>query len=446
MCKESESTCCEKEEEEALTDMEPRDTNEHEIDNFETLDDDFDKILSLIVVNEEEAMSFEIPASYNMDKMLDGLRMKKELTERQRNINKIIAGMDREKVSFFIKKLFFKFGKLLSNVKTKPNDSSIPEKEIVQFYGLVHQFSTSDEYKMYCLILFEGTDDNVSDCHMSICYDILESVRIFCIKEKVNLLTITGANIPQRQETNAAKARIRYVAGYCLSSLRKKLVNMRSGNIYSKTSEGQASYDYAKCALKLITALREDEHFLKINTSDPDSLADIESRQYSSGRLINVSDFFFKIMQKLTTSILSILIYDNLMKHGKDLMSHCLCKIMEQQEFYKEFVTGSVTSFRVSQVEEFSETESIKNLIDHMSLVSSIIADIYKLIVKKYIMVLLAQFRRDFKSYLNVEKTMAHRKQIKTTKKSTAKERTESSKTELKQKRKKKKAESELAI
>ena len=168
VCKESEPTCCEKEEEEALTDMEPRDTNEHEIDNFETLDDDFDKILSLIVVYEEEAMSFEIPATYNIDKMLDGLRMKKELTETQRNINKINAGMDREKVSFFIKKkLFFKFGKLLSNVKTKPNDSSIPEKEIVQFYGLVHQFSTSDEYKMYCLILFEGTDDNVSDCHMS---------------------------------------------------------------------------------------------------------------------------------------------------------------------------------------------------------------------------------------------------------------------------------------
>ena len=271
-------------------------------------------------------------------------------------------------------------------------------------------------------------------------------MRIFCIKEKVNLLTITGANTPQRQETNAAKARIRYVAGYCLSSLRKKFVNMRSGNIYSKTSEGQASYDYTRCALKLITALREDEHFLKINTSDPDSFADIERRQYSSGRLINVSDYFYKIMQKLTTSILSILIYDNLMKHGKDLMSHCLCKIMEQQEFYQKFVTGSVTSFRVSQVEEFSECESIKNLIDHMSLVSSIIADIYKLIVKKYIMVLLAQFRRDFKSYLNVEKTIAHRKQIKTTKKSTAKERTESSTTEMKQKRKKKKAESELTI
>ena len=73
-----------------------------------------------------------------------------------------------------------------------------------------------------------------------------------------------------------------------------------------------------------------------------------------------------------------------------------------------------------------------------------------QLIVKKYIMVLLAQFRRDFKSYLNVGKTMAHRKQIKTTKKSTAKERTESSETEMRQrmrqKMKKKKPKSELAI
>ena len=73
-----------------------------------------------------------------------------------------------------------------------------------------------------------------------------------------------------------------------------------------------------------------------------------------------------------------------------------------------------------------------------MSLMSSVIADIYKLIVKKYIMVLLAQLRRDFKSYLNNDKTMAHRKQIKTTKQSTAKERTGSSETGMRQKRKKK--------
>ena len=161
-----------------------------------------------------------------------------------------------------------------------------------------------------------------------------ESVRIFYIKGKVNLLTITGANIPQRQETNASKACIRYIAGYCLSSLGKKFMKMQSANIYSKTVEGQASYDYAKCALKVITAVREDEHFSKTNTCDPDSLADIERRQYSSGRLINVSDFFSKSCKKLTSSILSILIYDNLMKHGKDLMSYCLRKIMEKQECY----------------------------------------------------------------------------------------------------------------
>ena len=81
--------------------------------------------------------------------------------------------------------------------------------------------------------------------------------------------------------------------------------------------------------------------------------------------------------------------------------------------------------------------KALKTLIDHMSLVSSVIADIYKLIVKKYIMMLLAQLRRDFKSYLNYDKTMAHRKQIKTTKKSTANERTGSSETGMRQKRKK---------
>ena len=80
----------------------------------------------------------------------------------------------------------------------------------------------------------------------------------------------------------------RYVAGYCLSVLKKKCVNIRNTNKYSKTSDGQSAYENAKCALQILSVLKEEEHFLKKNTSDPESLIDLERRQYSSGKLINV--------------------------------------------------------------------------------------------------------------------------------------------------------------
>lgn len=396
---------------------EPLDTHENESYDLEDLEDDFNQILSSIGTSEEESMSFEIPENYNVDVMINGLKVKKEVTEIHKTINSIITRIDRQKLTIFIKLLFFKLGKLVSKLNSGSTVSSgVREKDIVQFYTLVHQFSTSDEYRMHCLILFDN-EDCVSDCHMTICYDILESIRIFYIKEKVDLLKILGGSIPKRHETNASKARVRYVAGYCLATLKKRYTTMKRSNLYSKTSEGQGSYEYAKCALKFIVALKEDEHYLKTNTSDLDSLADIERRQYSSRGLINVSDTFFHFMLKLTSHILELLIYENLMKYGKELMSHCLNRVLENKELYEyeEFVQGTVSSLGKDQVQEF-DGENIASLLEDMSLSASIICDLYSEIVKKYIMVLLAQFRKDFKSFLNVEKTMAHRKQIKVSK------------------------------
>ena len=413
-----------------------REPDEHEDDDIslETLDDDFNHIITSIVTNEEAAMDFQLPEKYNIQEVIDHIKINKEVTERHKLINEIISRIDVEKLFLFVKKLFFKFSKFISRLETDPK-----EKDIAQFYTLVHSYSTGDEYAMQCLILFEH-ESSFSDCHKCICYDILESVRIFFIQQKVDLLKITGANIPKRYQTNASKARIRYVGGYCLSTLRKKYIGIRNSNIYSKTFEGQCSYDTAKCALKIISALREEENFLKKNTSDPESLADIDRRGYSSGRLINVTDSFFLFMQKLTNYILSVLIYENLMKYGKDLMSHCFKKITENNELYEEFVNGTISAFRSNYVQEFSESGNITCLLENMSLVSAMIFELYVQIVKKYIVVLLAQFRRDFKSHLNVEKTMAHRKQIKVSKTSTTKNKTDSSETEPKRKKRKRKS------
>ena len=49
----------------------------------------------------------------------------------------------------FHKKNFLKLGELMSPLKTKT-------KEIVDFYSNVHSYSTSDEYRMHCLVLFES--------------------------------------------------------------------------------------------------------------------------------------------------------------------------------------------------------------------------------------------------------------------------------------------------
>lgn len=63
------------------------------------------------------------------------------------------------------------------------------------------------------------------------------------------------------------------------------------------------------------------------------------------------------------------------------------------------------------------ENFAISNFLQDLVLISSQIHELFQELIKKYLHVLLAQFRKDVKSASKIEKKMAHRKQIKVSQK-----------------------------
>ncbi|XP_060595521.1 uncharacterized protein LOC132749678 [Ruditapes philippinarum] len=253
-------------------------------------DDDFDEefntVIATIISDEAESVEFEIPEGFDIDSVMQSMLYKKEVTDTHVCINRIIHEVDSHRLITFVKKLFLKLASYITKLTgNKSISNGIPEKNIVSFYRLVHEFSTSAEYRMSCFMLFHGED--FTDNHMIVCYNLIEAVRLFYLKQKVDLLKISSSFITKRRVTDASRARVRYVAGYCLASLRKKFIKIQTSNLCSTSKVGQDMYIEAKWINYILNILREDEHYLKAHTEEPDSLLDIERKQYASRGLIN---------------------------------------------------------------------------------------------------------------------------------------------------------------
>jgi hypothetical protein len=177
--------------------------------------------------------------------------------------------------------------------------------------------------------------------------------------------------------------------------------------MFSKSKEGQNAYYEAKSKLYILNLLKEEEHFLKENTSEPESLVDIQNRQGISHGLTNITDCLYSFFILLTEKSLNFFIYENLLTFGKDMYIKCV-EIINRDENLKNFFSRIVRDkISSEQIIEFDQSENSN------SGTLETIEDIFKELTEKYITVLLAQFRRDVKTACKIEKKMAHRKQIK---------------------------------
>ena len=89
---------------------------------------------------------------------------------------------------------------------------------------------------------------------------------------------IACSNYLKRTITDPSKARIRYVAGYCVAKVKNHYFKQKTTNAYK--DDGFNSYQSAKHSLSVIRQLTEDENDLKQNSKHQDSLTDISRRQH----------------------------------------------------------------------------------------------------------------------------------------------------------------------
>jgi hypothetical protein len=188
--------------------------------------------------------------------------------------------------------------------------------------------------------------------------------------------------------------------------------------MFSFSKEAQVEFEAAEVALNVLNVLKEEEHYLQHTSSDPDSLIDTNRRQNSRHGLTNVTDSMFDFFITLTDVCLAKLINENLIRYGKSMFNNCLDIVQNEKCLYEKFSHMVVTKIQdvTQQMQSGQEQMEITHLLDTMVLTSTQICSIYNEIIHKYFTVLFAQFCKDMKDSFHVEKTMAHRKQIKVSK------------------------------
>ena len=369
----------------------------------------------------EDALNFDIPENFDLNDLFENLGFKKEITESHTRINVIISQLQQHNFKFntFVKKVF---SRMSASIKSLNIDQSgvFLESKLTTFFTHVHEYSTSLGYFMDCLELFDiGGEQAFEEEHRIVCYKILEYIREFVIEQKESELQPETSKLIKRFITDSCKPRIRYVAGYCVASLRKRYVKLKQTSMFSHLSQSQLSFKEAKIALNVINSLKEEEHYLKEITCDPDSLIDIDRRQNYRRGLTNVTDSMFDFFLCLTRTCMSKLVQENLVRYGESMYNKCLDVVRGDSSLYEKFSHLVVTRLHSENIEDFHEcTLDLSEYLENIVCTSAQIHQIYNELVQKYFLVLFAQFRRDVKSALNVRKTMAHRKQIKVSTKS----------------------------
>jgi len=372
-----------------------------------------------MLVDIDQIHSFELPDEFDIASLKEDMLFKKEVTHSQRLINQIVSTLDDAVLVSFVKKLMLKMATFSSNITDSQVTKGVAEKDLTNLYKQVHEYSISAEYKMNCLMMFDCITDN----HMIVCYHVLEYVRMFCIKKKVDLLTINSGTMPRRYVSDSSKARVRYVAGYCVAKLRHRYIETKKSNMHKTSAADQEKYHEAESAVDILNLLKEEEHYLLETTSNRESLLDVRRRQNVRCGLTNVTDHFFDFFLGLTEICLSLLINENLLRYGKQVYMKCFEEIYSDVKLFEQFIALVVNRHNDEKFEELdantsSEAFDISDFVDNMVLKSAQILKIYQEVLKKYLLVLLAQFRKDVKSAAKMEKKMAHRKQIKVSKKS----------------------------
>ena len=109
---------------------------------------------------------------------------------------------------------------------------------------------------------------------------------------------------------------------------------------------------------------------------------------------------------------ISKLVQENLVRYGDPVYNKCLEVVRGYSSLYEKISQFVVTRLHSENVEYFHE--NTLNLSEYLENIvyTSALYQIYNIFVQKYFMVLLAQFRWDVNSALNLRKTMAHPKQI----------------------------------
>lgn len=254
---------------------------------------------------------------------------------------------------------------------------------------MCHEFISSTNYKQTVSKL-----DNDCTLHFHIGYSILLKVREDFLHEESETV-LEQSDIGRESQRSvcdeaggAARAKVRYLAGYVFGRLLRNSRNRVDANLYRKDPQNiqtvQDEFEKLSLLLQAITS----QHSIAMETEDIDSIREIERKQNLHNGLINVNDSVYKFCLMLCNRSVQLHNEKNLFKFGKNLHLYIVSVLVEEAQLW-----GHWTSTFGGKSIEMSKL-------------------LFKQFIEIFVRVLSKQFVHDIKELWEKTKKDAHRKEI----------------------------------
>jgi hypothetical protein len=269
----------------------------------------------------------------------------------------------------------------------KPNEKTTT-KQWTEFYSVFYQYTLSPVYFDSLKTLFHQNELNAEQIHFAA--SVLMEIYNQLLQKERSCIPEAGQPEASTSQTKLMSAggrgKVRYVGAMCIAKDRYHLKNFILNNLYKPKEKANVSK--ARKKLEMLDELIIQYEQLSQETTDIESLTEIERKQNVRHSLLHINDKCTTFFMLVTHCIQSTLTQENLSIHKGELVDHVMDSI---------YVSNNITSAWIDlfpNQPEFLINELLKPVLD------------------RYVKVNVKQFRKDMIDSLNLIKKEAHRKAV----------------------------------
>ena len=376
---------------ECVEDYEDLFTPFDDLNNLSQDDGDEEAMLNLVESLDEdyeENFTYVFPESINIMEILDELCNQSCKTVQQREENKIIQYMKNcELLERLVHYLWDAFYSLKDRFLKE--GTSVENKTLSKFYRQVNVIMTGNKLKHFGSV-FGG--DPVAQ--KNVVFKLASKIRKLVLESAVDPIKKKVSKETEKQkgltfpESAGGRGKIRYIGGWCISQVRKRKIQQITKCLYKQNKK--KAVESLKTEINALHEIQKSESFLLEHSSDKESLYETERKQNMRKGLTNISDDAHKFFIILDQKIRKLETTANLNLYGSNFSKFLHTELNNDNLIFESWTNLFMPSL---------DQNTCKSLLDEILL--------------KYCSMSLAQLRKTYLQELKVQKTEAHRKQIK---------------------------------
>ena len=227
-------------------------------------------------------------------------------------------------------KLFQFVNCIYSKLKTVLPSDGKSKDAWASAYRTFHKFLLSPEYKQLLCSMFQASA--VTPACNRYATKLAFSVHSALVAQRADAIRCAQAEPGKYHEhadfsnlTEAAKAKLRYIAGACLSQITTQLRSKALADVTNIVNTDRRRHAYRQ--QRLLSRLRTSERAIVASTSEPGSLTEIKSKQSLTRGLYHVPDLVFQFFLHLHSTASKSLSAEYFNMYGEKTYTVCREKL-----------------------------------------------------------------------------------------------------------------------